>query len=149
MIPIVLGWGKKGKLLGYAGIEKCPHCKNWAHFTIYEQSSNVRLYWVPVAKFNTKRFLVCSICDTAWELERDRARAMLAAGAALPEATTVTSAFKRCQQMLLSHVEDINEYPEEGMALVRGQLDKEFGPGCSDYVFPRAVSAVVDTDRPR
>lgn len=149
MIPIIFGWGKKGKPLGYAGIEKCPHCKNWSAFTLYEMSNNVRLYFVPVAKFNTKRYLVCGTCDTGWEIAPAKVKELLAASAALPASANVAQAFNRCQQMVLSHAQDLAEYPEEGLALIRDQLGKEFGPRCADYVFPRALGSLVDDDRPR
>jgi len=149
MIPVVVGWGKKGKELGYAGVEKCPHCKNWSPFHIYEMSNRVRLYWVPVAKFNTKRYFVCGTCETAWELDKDKAREMLAASAALPEPTTVTQAFNRCCRMVAAHADDISEFPEEGMALVKEELSKEYGARCADYVFPRAMGLLTDSDSPR
>jgi len=147
MIPIVFGWGKKGKPLGFAGVEKCPHCKNWSPFTLYEMSSNVRLYFVPVAKFNKKRYLVCSTCDTAWEVEPSKAKEMLAMSAALPTPANVSQAFSRCQQMVVSHAADLAEYPEESLALIRDQLGKEFGARCAEYVFPRALGSLLDDDR--
>ena len=149
MIPVFIGWGKKGKQVGYAGVEKCPHCRNWSHFTIREVSNRVRLYFVPVAKFNTKRYLVCGTCDTAWEIEPTKAKATLAASAALPAPQTVLAAFTRCQQMVLTHVKDIGEYPEESMTLIRDQLGKEFGTSCAAYVLPRACASLVDEDRPK
>lgn len=149
MIPIVFGWGKKGKVVGYAGVEKCPHCRNWAHFSIYEMANNVRLYFVPVAKFNTKRYLVCGTCDTAWEIESNKVKDALATTAALPTPATVAAAFNRCQQMVLSHAKDVSEFPEESVALIRDQLSKEYGTNLASYVIPRAFGSLVDDDKPR
>ena len=69
---IVVGWGKKGNKVGYVGINKCPKCKNYAHFSLYELVSNVKLYFVTVAKFNKKRYMVCEVCDTGYELNEDQ-----------------------------------------------------------------------------
>ena len=68
-IPILFGWGKKAKEVGYIGIQKCHNCKNYAHFKLYELANNVNLYFVPVAKWNKKLYLVCSVCEAAYELD--------------------------------------------------------------------------------
>ena len=70
-LPIVFGWGKKGKEIGYVGIDKCPNCKHYVHFSIYEYSNRVNVYFVPVVKFNKKHYLVCHVCDAAYELTGD------------------------------------------------------------------------------
>ena len=67
-LPVVFGWVKKGKNIGYVGIDKCPNCKHYVHFSIYEYSNRVNVYFVPVAKFNKKNYLVCPVCDAAYEL---------------------------------------------------------------------------------
>lgn len=67
-IPVIFGWGKKGKVIGYVGIDKCPNCKNYVHFSVYEYANNVNVYFISVAKFNRKNYLVCPVCDTAYEL---------------------------------------------------------------------------------
>ena len=70
-LPVVFGWGKKGKPIGYVGIDKCPNCKHYVHLSIYEYSSRINVYFVPVAKFNKKHYLVCPVCDAAYELTGD------------------------------------------------------------------------------
>lgn len=67
-LPVVFGWGKKGKVIGYVGIDKCPNCKQYVHFSIYEYSNRINVYFVPVAKFNKKHYLVCPVCEAAYEL---------------------------------------------------------------------------------
>lgn len=34
-LPVLFGWGKKGKQVGYIGIDKCPNCKNYVHLNLY------------------------------------------------------------------------------------------------------------------
>lgn len=67
-LPIIFGWGKKGKKIGYIGIDKCQNCKNYVHFHIYEYANNVNVYFISIAKFNRKNYLVCPVCDVAYEL---------------------------------------------------------------------------------
>lgn len=70
-LPVIFGWGKKGKPIGYVGIDKCPNCRHYVHFSIYEYANRVNVYFVPVAKFNKKHYLVCPVCDAAYELTGD------------------------------------------------------------------------------
>ena len=65
---IYASWGKKAKMIGYWGILKCSNCKNYSHHDIYEMGNNVKLYFLTVAKYNNKKFLVCPICDSGYEL---------------------------------------------------------------------------------
>lgn len=65
---LLVGWGKKAREIGYYGISKCPNCKNYTHFSIYELHNNIKLYFVTVAKYNKKRYLVCPVCEYGIEL---------------------------------------------------------------------------------
>lgn len=76
---IITSWGKKAKLIGYIGIMKCPNCKNYTHFSLYELFSNIKLYFVTVAKYNKKRYVVCSICEAGLELNEEDYNALVSA----------------------------------------------------------------------
>ncbi len=71
MIPVFFGWGDKAKDIGYAGIEKCPHCKNYTHFYLKEIAKSFSLYFIPVAKWDRKVYLVCPICEACYELDEN------------------------------------------------------------------------------
>jgi len=66
---IIYGWGKDVKQVAYAGIEKCPHCKNHGHFWICEHSSHATLYFIKVAKWSKKLLYMCATCERGWELD--------------------------------------------------------------------------------
>ena len=71
MIPVFFGWGDKAKDIGYAGVEKCPHCKNYTHVYLKEISKSFSLYFIPVAKWDRKVYLVCPICEACYELDEE------------------------------------------------------------------------------
>jgi hypothetical protein len=77
-------WGKKLKPLGYAGIEKCGNCKNYCNFWISEHASQVKAYFIQVAKFNKKFLYHCEICDASWEIPAGKKDEMLRCSTALP-----------------------------------------------------------------
>ena len=70
-IPFIFGWGKNSKEVGYIGIHHCPFCSNYSHFTVQEVANNVKVYFIPIAKFNKKRYFVCQKCQNGWELDED------------------------------------------------------------------------------
>ena len=39
----LFGWGKNAKKIGYCGILKCGHCKNYTHSYIYEIANNINM----------------------------------------------------------------------------------------------------------
>jgi hypothetical protein len=59
---ILVGWGKGSKVLGEGFFHTCQNCGNTNRFHVVEQSRNVNLYFLPVAKFAYEYFYVCPIC---------------------------------------------------------------------------------------
>lgn len=77
-IPFVFGWGKKHKELGYLGIHRCSVCNSFAHFTINEVADKIKIYFIPIAKYNTKRFLVCGRCNNGLQLNAEAVNSLIA-----------------------------------------------------------------------
>lgn len=71
-IPLIFGWGKNSKEVGYIGLQKCPVCNHFANFTINEVANNIKVYFIPIAKYNKKRYVVCGRCQNGWELDEDK-----------------------------------------------------------------------------
>lgn len=73
VIPIIAGYGKRGEVLE-SFVAVCPFCGRKTTLKIYQTSNNIRLYFVPMGRFNKHYYLVCHLCDKAYELsqwERD------------------------------------------------------------------------------
>jgi hypothetical protein len=60
---ILFGWGKGSMSLGEGFVHTCHNCGNTNRFHVVEQSRNVTLYFLPVAKFAYQYFYVCPICS--------------------------------------------------------------------------------------
>jgi len=81
---IIYGWGKDLKQVAYAGIERCQNCSNFGHFWLCEQSSYASLYFVKVAKWNKRLFLMCQTCQRGWELEQKDKASIIRSTLGLP-----------------------------------------------------------------
>lgn len=75
----LFGWGKNAKPIAYLGVIKCGHCKNYSHFHLYETYNNIKLYFVPVAKFNKKYIMACDTCQAGLELNENQKLKLLQA----------------------------------------------------------------------
>lgn len=90
-------WGPCVKKIAEVGIEECEFCHEPAPFTIYSQSTQIRLmFLVPLADFNSKKFLVCERCRHSWELQESKALGLIAKSKMMPgheAATALWNAF--------------------------------------------------------
>ncbi len=90
---IIAGWGKNAKKIAFSGINRCPNCKNWAPTNVYELATKASLYFIPVAKFNRKYYLVCSLCQAGWELDEKAKETLLRESVTLPDEKTAVGAW--------------------------------------------------------
>lgn len=145
---LFVGWGKKGKEIAYAGIEKCPHCRNWTHFAIFETTKRVTLYFVPVASWDRKAYLVCGTCETAWELEPSAVSKTLADSARLPPREQAEAIWRDLDAELLAAAE---AHPGDTDAVYRLTMDRLYAKHprqWADYVAGRRFAAFADTNPP-
>ncbi|MFW0862649.1 MAG: zinc-ribbon domain-containing protein [Candidatus Komeilibacteria bacterium] len=81
---LIFGWGKKSKKIADVGLMTCRNCMNVAGAEVRELSNKASLYFVPVAKWNKKYYLVCPVCDAGFELDEKSMNELLASVANLP-----------------------------------------------------------------
>lgn len=113
-LPVLFGWGKKGKQVGYIGIDKCPNCKNYVHFNLYEYASVFRLYFIPILKWNKKLYLVCSKCDAAWELNGEIKEELIEESLTSPSMEVTTSIWNKVSKIIDDNLEALmKKYPED------------------------------------
>ena len=153
---LIAGWGKKGKEIAYFGIMKCGLCRNHSDHRLYEYSQRVTVYFVPVAKFNTKYYLVCDICDAAREMDRSRKDEVLGMTINIPrredfyrlwqeltqlyEQTIVSVAEGRIHASeLLNHLE--SSFKQRNQVILP---DRQL-----DYVYSRFILLITDDDLPK
>jgi hypothetical protein len=60
---VIAGWRKNFEILADAGERACSNCNHTTQHFLLGERKEVRLYFIPVAKFGRKRHLVCSVCN--------------------------------------------------------------------------------------
>ena len=60
---VIAGWRKNFEVLADAGERPCLNCHHTTRHFLVGERKEVRLYFVPVAKFGRKRHLVCEVCS--------------------------------------------------------------------------------------
>lgn len=72
---IIWGHGRKLQSLGPVGrIESCPNCGNPTTLHLGVLKKDFKLYFVPVARWNSVYFIYCDICNASAEIDRDLGR---------------------------------------------------------------------------
>ena len=92
---LIGGWGKKSKKIADAGLLKCKNCNNTAVFDVRELANTASLYFVPIAKWNKKNYLVCSICGAGYELSEEDSVKLMQEIASLPSNNTSIEIWNR------------------------------------------------------
>lgn len=152
---MIVGIGKKGKQVGYIGVDKCPNCKNYVHFRLYEYSDTINAYFIPIAKFNKKTFLVCPVCETAWELSNDIKDKMLekSINSLSPETTQVI--WGKASKIVKEYVtEYIEMYGDDGYQRLiekcAGEINKEIDDKTYiQEIVEKYLQFYLDDDRPK
>lgn len=60
---VIASWRKKFNVLAEAGTRACRNCHHETTHWLVEARKEARLYFVPVAKFGKRRFLLCEVCQ--------------------------------------------------------------------------------------
>jgi hypothetical protein len=66
-------WGHGRKLEPLSGLirqEQCPACGNASVLYLCVLKKDFRLYWIPVARWNSAYFLMCGLCQASAEIEK-------------------------------------------------------------------------------
>lgn len=155
---IIAGWGKDAKDLAFAGIQKCGKCRNYAPIRLYEVSSRVTLYFIPVAKFNKKYYLVCPVCQAGAEVDQNEKDEILRnsnLGPTQDEALAIWNMLDaECAQFIARHDADESDEPSDADRMELTNIVakvKNAYPGVPNvgYVVVRYMESLQDTDRPK
>lgn len=131
---VVYGWGKKGKKIGYIGIDKCPNCKNYTHLYLYEYANNVNLYFVPIVKWNKKIYVVCPICDSGYELNEEMKKYFIELSLNTLDYKTTDFIWKETNRIVEEYMKEQKEYSEDWPNHILETCKKEIKVMDKDYV---------------
>ena len=103
---VLFGWGKKSKKLADAGIMRCKNCNNYSTFEIRELTKNINLYFIPIAKWNKRTFLVCTTCEAGYELTKEGQEEILQEVMKIPDNKTSIEIFNKADSLFVDYVEN-------------------------------------------
>ena len=95
---ILLGLGGRRRVLGEGFLLDCPNCSNVAVWQVVATSSGVSVFFVPVAGWNHKYWMVCPICSAAVPLESKEDALRTLAGAFQSNEAVRTELIKRLEE---------------------------------------------------
>ena len=148
---IFYGWGKDLKQIAYAGIEKCPNCKNFGHFWLCENSSYASLYFVTVAKWNKKYFLMCELCQKGCEIDNAAKDELLRTTIAIPTKGQVVDIWNRLDKAYSDAVALPGNHGEAVLHYVNiaiEQMKSTYSSNHISYVASRYGDCLEDDDPP-
>lgn len=154
-LPVLFGWGKKGKQVGYIGIDKCPNCKNYAHLYLYEYANVFRLYFIPILKWNKKLYLVCSKCDAAWELNGEIKDELIEESLTSLPMENTTLLWNKVGKVIDENLDTLmKKYPEDFISPMVEMCIAKLCDEVSDIASIRKMSLkylemIFDEDKPR
>jgi len=77
---LLVGWGTKATPLGITDIRSCKRCNARGPWLVYQAKKQFKLYWIPVAQWNKKYVIQCSVCPNAFEVSEQEANRLMAEG---------------------------------------------------------------------
>ncbi|MBT4560134.1 MAG: zinc-ribbon domain-containing protein [Planctomycetes bacterium] len=139
---LYVSWGKKGKLIAYAGIEKCSNCLNWTHFSFFETKKKVNVYFIPVAAWDKKTYLVCGLCEAAVELAEHSARDLITECQGLPPQDKAIEIWDYIADNFESALKSNNNELEGAIPCLVEQLNNRYPEDWVRYIFGRLIQSV-------
>lgn len=119
---ILYGWGNRSKKLADAGYLTCGHCNNVSWFTIIYLASEFNLYYIPVARWNRRYYMVCGICSAGYEIDNQKIKDVIADSKGIPDFQTYDLIWHK---LLIMWDEFIIRYNKNGNIGVFKDWDKE------------------------
>ncbi|HED38013.1 MAG TPA: zinc-ribbon domain-containing protein [Ignavibacteria bacterium] len=140
---IIGGWGKKSKKVADAGLLRCKNCNNTAAFEIRELASTASLYFIPVAKWNKKTYLVCPICKAGYELPEDDVKKLMQEIVSLPSNDTSIEIWNKIDLLFVEFTKE-NKNLEEWNDFAKEELSKTYKKDDTKYVLSCYNKSLVD-----
>ena len=147
MIPILAGWGKDAKQIAYMGIMKCPNCRNYDHFHLYEVTKKASAFFVRVATWGRKYYMICNVCEAALEVNDSEKDEFLRESMDIPTHEAVAAIWAELDETVTRAVEaDLDGVQELEKAMA--QLTEQHPKQHVEYVSAVFAEYLQDDDQP-
>ncbi len=130
---LIGGWGKKTKKIADAGLIKCKNCNNTAAFEIRELANTASAFFIPVAKWNKKNYLICPICTAGYELSDDDKNKLLQEVATLPNNEIATSIWNELDALFVDFMNEKKDLEEWNKTALE-KLEQKYKRDDLEYV---------------
>lgn len=101
---LIFGNNQKFKKLADLGLRKCTNCHNMATFELKELSKKATLYFVPIVKYSGKAYMVCDVCNAAWEVKEENRKKIIETTTQLPDNTTQGIIWNKIDALFIAFV---------------------------------------------
>jgi hypothetical protein len=154
---VIVGKGSDLKKLGFAGIEKCSHCKNYAPFWLCEYSRKLTAYFVPVVKYKKQILYVCETCDHALSVKEGMENEAIRDTVALPsreDAQAIWNTLNESLARTLRHSRGqdhatVGHLVTDTLETAIAVLKQTYQPDHVDYIGSRYIQHLGDPDCPQ
>lgn len=154
---IIGGWGEKSKKIADAGIIKCRNCKNNATFEVRDLVKSASLFFVPVAKWDKKTYLVCTICTAGYEISEEDKNKLLQDIASLPSNEISTQLWNKIDHVFIEFVKNAQtkgrslsepSFFEDWINLGKEEMQKEgFKKDDVEYVLGVFTKSLLNSEK--
>ena len=142
---LIWGWGNQFRKVADVGIMKCGNCNNYSTFEIRELAKNVKIYFVPVAKWGRKYYLVCNKCEGAYELEKERLDKILSEISSMPNNQTSIDIWNSIDSLLAKMI-DINDTENWGDKIIPKLKAKGYEEDDIKHVLSTFIDSMIRSD---
>jgi len=124
---IVWGWGNQYRKIADAGIIKCGGCNQYTTFEIRELAKKFELYFIPIARWGKRYFLVCNNCEAGYELDNTKIKEILAEASEFPDNKTSIEIWEKIDELVAELVDnnDIEKWEEKILSELKRYNYKE------------------------
>ncbi|MGO9598358.1 MAG: hypothetical protein ACLP7Q_10240 [Isosphaeraceae bacterium] len=154
---IIVGKGSDLKKIGFAGIEKCPNCKNYVPLWLCEHSHKLTAYFIAVVRYKRQLLYLCETCNQAFLLKEGTEEEAIKSTVSLPSREEAVAMWSKLYDRLADAVRREQGRPNEEVVQVIhttmmstiAELKQSYQPMHVDYVHSRFVQFLEDSDCPR
>ncbi len=146
---LVAGWGKDAKDLGYVGIVRCDHCKNHNAMHLYQIARKVSVFFVPVAKFGTRFYVVCPTCRSGSEVDVVTKDKILRESIELPDEETTAAIWNDIDARVLAIAKSDAELNAKAFDAITLAVREKYNPRHATYIATCYWEFLIDADKPQ
>lgn len=98
---LILNWGEKTKKVTDTTLDFCSICKRATPFEIRYEKKTAGAFFISVASWNKKYYLVCERCSNGFSIKQDKVDFALVKYSEAPEQLLATEIFREIEKFFI------------------------------------------------